>query len=71
MTRRQEPQPSSRNSKMTPSPLNSQPKMPPPVKMMNIKAMTPMIVNTSISTLLYFQILETLMQGIVEWPRIV
>ena len=70
-TRRQEPQPSSRNSKMAPRPFNSQPKIPPPVKMMNTNTMMPMIANISISTLFDFQIGETLMQSIVEWPRIV
>ena len=59
MTRRQEPQPSSRNPKITPSPLSNQPKMPPTIKMMGIKTMMPMIANTSISTLFDFQVLET------------
>ena len=66
MTRRQELQPSSRNSKMAPNPLNNQPKMPPPVKMMMIKTMTPMIVIISISTLFDFQVLEALAQGIEQ-----
>ena len=40
--------------------------MPPPVKMMMIKTMTPMIVNTSISILFYFQVLEALAQSIEQ-----
>ena len=71
MTRRQDPQPSSKKLNMVPIPLKIQPKIPPPVKMTRIKTMPPMIANTSISTLLYFQVLETLMQSIVERPRIV
>ena len=53
-TRRQEPQPSSRNSKIAPIPLNSQPKIPPPVKMISIKTMIPMIANISIFNSLQF-----------------
>jgi hypothetical protein len=45
--------------------------MPPTIKMMGIKTMMPMIVNTPISTLFDFQVRETLMQGIIERIRIV
>ena len=48
MTRRHEPHPSARNSKIAPSPLKHQPNKPPPVKTASPTTMIPMIANISI-----------------------
>ena len=49
ITFRQEPQPSSKSSKMEPIPLNIQPKIPPPVKMMRITTIIPIIASISMT----------------------
>ena len=52
ITLKQEPQPSSSSSKILPIPLNIQPRIPPPVKMMSPNTMMPIIVSISICSIL-------------------
>ena len=49
-TFRHEPHPSIKNSKIAPIPLNIQPTIPPPVKMISISTIIPIIASISIYT---------------------